>query len=309
MGASRYFERTLFYDLSPAAEEFYERSADTIFVKDQNQSQVEVRVQSSIDALFYDRMQSTVKVFRPKTKKNNEQDPSCIATKECRLEQEVLQQKNFSRAENDSQDTLSIRYDFGDADVNDDASSLSSKASSTGPPTALDHHRGASPPIYPGPPKLTKIDLDINLLRNFVRHTQHCFRVFYVRQKTSFSRLQVTKNIFEELLGSCHVYPRFKEYVIGLGWKSSDSEVTPLHLKFRPLCASQDQGYYGFGTNHYELTTKTYAANMRQNARIFCVMLNIPIVEEIRVHTLSVNLLYTIDINPMLLKDAQLGFS
>ncbi|CAI6338061.1 unnamed protein product [Periconia digitata] len=245
MATSRYLERTLFYDLSPTAEEYYTRSADAIFEKDERRSQVEVRLQSTIDPSFYERTGKPS--IDPTASHNEDTHPEPIEKKKIPMKSGVLEQKREDATEITTHEARALTQDIGNSREGDDAWSFSSKASSTAPPIGLDHQLGSNPPMYPGPPKLNKIEnLNTSMIRSFGKHTQHSFRVFYIRQRNSFSRLQITKEVFEELLSSCHVFPRLKEYVIGLGSKSSDSEVTPLPLKFRPLYESQDNSYHGF---------------------------------------------------------------
>jgi hypothetical protein len=69
----------------------------------------------------------------------------------------------------------------------------------------------------------------------------------YLRQRHSHARIQLTKELFEQLLKACHVFPRFNEYIIGFGSKNSEAEVGPPPLKFRPLCEAQGNKYHGFG--------------------------------------------------------------
>ncbi|KAF2625280.1 hypothetical protein BU25DRAFT_397208 [Macroventuria anomochaeta] len=104
----------------------------------------------------------------------------------------------------------------------------------------------SGPPLYPGPPKLVSSELGSSEIENFVKRTKYDFRVFYLRQKHSLNRLHITKADFETLLRLCHVFPRFNEYVIGFGRKSSESEVGPPPLKFRPLYTAHDNVYRGF---------------------------------------------------------------
>jgi hypothetical protein len=250
MDTSRYFERTLFYDRSPAADEYYARSSGSIFETDPRSSSIEVRVQSSIDASYYEQ-----KKGHGATSQQNENEK----TKICNFVQKNNVSIDLSRGIPDyPNDTASNMVCGAHADMHhadsmepdsDDAWSLSSKASSTAVSTALDQHQGSSPPAYLGPPKLTVVELDPANIRNFVKRTRNDFRVFYLRQRHSHSRLQITKELFEQLLSACHVFPRFNEYLIGFGIKNSDSEVGPPPLKFRPLCESHSNNYHGFGAS------------------------------------------------------------
>ncbi|KAF2441712.1 hypothetical protein P171DRAFT_446551 [Karstenula rhodostoma CBS 690.94] len=257
METSSYFERTLFYDRSPAAEEYYTRSAETIFEKEPRCSKIEVRVQSSIDASYFGKKQD----FLSPGKKSESSSSACVSRKRTN----VLDEKDPSQGDPQSASKADVAYkvsvdDAYDSD-SDYARSLSSRASSTVLSTGLDQHHGSLPPTYPGPPRLTIIDLEPSSLRNFTRQTKHEFRVFYIRQRNSYSRLQITKELFEELLRCCHVFPRFNEYVIGFGTKNSETEVGPPPLTFRPLCEVRSNRYHGFECSYIlryiELTNRT----------------------------------------------------
>jgi hypothetical protein len=246
METSSYFERTLFYDRSPAAEEYYLRSAECIFEKDPGHSKIEVRVQSSIDASYYGKRQDVR--FLDLEKKAG--DPNSFKVSPKRTD--LLDTKSGSTRDgpqpvSKSKVAYTVIADDAYDSESDYAWSLSSRASSTALSTGLDHHQGSLPPTYPGPPRLTIIDLEPGSLRNFTKQTKHEFRVFYIRQRNSYSRLQITKELFEELLRYCQVFPRFNEYVIGFGARNSETEVGPLPLTFRPLCEVRSNRCHGFG--------------------------------------------------------------
>ncbi|KAF2184449.1 hypothetical protein K469DRAFT_709209 [Zopfia rhizophila CBS 207.26] len=221
METSRYFERTLFYDRSPAADEYYERSANTIFETDPKRSKIEIRIQSCKSLALFDRKATG------------------LSGKELELRDETSNIPGKSAIE---------EGDFPWVKEDTDSQTISSVASSTYIETGLDQYRGdPDPPVYPGPSKLTVINInDTGRLRDFVQETKSDFRVFYLRQRHSYSRVQVTKELFEQLLKSCRVFPRFNEYMIGFGQKDSESEVGPPPLKFHPLCESKDNQYRGF---------------------------------------------------------------
>jgi hypothetical protein len=246
METSSYFERTLFYDRSPAAEEYYLRSTECIFEEDPGHSKIEVRVQSSIDASYYGKNQDVRCVGLEKKAgcRNSSKIPPKITNL---LDAKSGSPHNDPQPVKKSKAAYTVIGDDAYDSESDYAWSLSSKASSTALSTRLDHHQGSLPPTYPGPPRLTIIDLEPGNLRNFTKQTKHEFRVFYIRQRNSYSRLQITKELFEELLRYCHVFPRFNEYVIGFGTRNSEVEVGPLPLTFRPLCEVRSNRCHGFG--------------------------------------------------------------
>ncbi|CAO2658701.1 Nn.00g064240.m01.CDS01 [Neocucurbitaria sp. VM-36] len=251
METSQYFERTLFYDRSPAADEYYERSADLIFEKDASKALVEVRYQPNID--FRDQ-----KSCRRGGKLGKEQkDKKGLHSKRLGLVNPAPFSQTAANGDVSEKGDTSNTLDYGlstqslldlnEASESDDAPSLSSRASSTALPTALDQRQGDSvPPMYPGLPKLTVDKVDPSNMVEFIQRTKNDFRVFYLRQRHSYSRIQITKQLFEQLLKSCNVFPRFNEYLIGFGSKKSDAEVGPPPLKFRPLCTAHSNAYRGF---------------------------------------------------------------
>jgi hypothetical protein len=71
-----------------------------------------------------------------------------------------------------------------------------------------------------------------------------------VRQRNSYSRLSITRELFEFLLLKCRILPRFKEFVLCFGIKSGENEVGPPQLRFRPLSLQPDgEGMEGFGAS------------------------------------------------------------
>lgn len=247
MDTSPYFERTLFYDRSPAADEYYERSADLIFERDALKARIEVRYQPSSVNLSHrildNRKGSFGKEKTQTARLGSEGSESVGSTLNKHISQE-----NDKTGQLDCDRVPDLLLHLDDTSDSDDVQSLSSRASSTALPTALDQRQGDFvPPMYPGLPKLTVETLDPSNIGDFLQRTKNDFRVFYLRQRHSYSRIQITKQLFEQLLKSCNVFPRFNEYLIGFGNKGSDSEVGPPPLKFRPLCTARSNAYRGFG--------------------------------------------------------------
>ncbi|KAJ4294472.1 hypothetical protein N0V90_008163 [Kalmusia sp. IMI 367209] len=235
MDTSRYFERTLFYDRSPAADEYYVRSAGSIFENNPERSKIEVKIQTSIDISYYDQQgkKASENDFTPKLEGKGElcEYTDCSPVHEESKGRTGPPKFPPSGKGNGTLEGTSVIREY-DTD-SDDCWSLSSKASSTALPAALDHHQGSEPPTYPGPPKLRTVDLDPKLLGSFAKATKNNFRVFYLRQRHSYSRLQITQDVFEQLLKICHAFPRFNEYMIGFGVKTGEVEVGPPPLKYK----------------------------------------------------------------------------
>lgn len=253
METTEYFERTIFYDRSPAADEYYERSADQIFEQDPSKTKIAVLVQSCNDPTRYDgkikgellgKLKDTEGAKRPEVKEvvvgqdnvlQTGPDVQLMNSGEGYSASSEKRMQSVGRPNSDDDDSWSL-------------SSRTSKASSTALPSAMDQRQaGSHPPSYPGLPRLEFINITRNEIENFVKRTKNNFRVFYLRQRHSNSHLQITKEDFERLLASCHVFPRFNEYVIGFCSKTSELEVGPPPLKFRPICTSPGKLYRGFG--------------------------------------------------------------
>src|SRR5690242_17508380 len=126
MEPTRYFERTLFYDRGPAANEHYELCADQVFEPDLTKTEIPVCVQSHH---IFDRG-------------------------------EIKDKSDRSKGAKDSSDSGAEAVVYGkdriDSDDEGDSCSVFSSASSTALPAAMDQRQEDSrPPAYPGPPKLT----------------------------------------------------------------------------------------------------------------------------------------------------------
>ncbi|KAJ8110297.1 hypothetical protein OPT61_g6826 [Boeremia exigua] len=244
METSEYFERTLFYDRSLEADIHYEACAGLVFEEHCVETPVEVRVQTS-SGLYQDTIATTddirkrtSDILKPATK------PTCLSSHQFR-ETSTIHDDSQAVAPENTKPSLHT-WEKGGSDSYDTCS-ISSRGSSTALASGIDQRRGSSgPPLYPGRAKLSTLHLAPRDVENFVHETKNDFRVFYLRQRHSYSRLQITKETFEQLLNSCHVFPRFTEYVIGLCSKTSDAEVGPPPLKFRPLRSANDHEYRGF---------------------------------------------------------------
>jgi hypothetical protein len=159
METSRYFERTIFYDRSPAADEYYARSAERIFEEDPKLAKIEVRLQSSSDVSMYDR--NVDQTWKEK--------PEDLLPKRVAMANLKVLPLDLNTKPPTTQGNTPYPLDDDDDDDDDDARSTSSRASSTAIPAALDERRVSGPPLYPGPPKLTVIDLELSRLQDFIK--------------------------------------------------------------------------------------------------------------------------------------------
>ncbi len=69
-----------------------------------------------------------------------------------------------------------------------------------------------------------------------------------IRQRNSFSRLNITQQLFEFLLSKCGVFAQFKEFVLCFGTKTGENEIGPPQLRYRIIPKStSDKSASGFG--------------------------------------------------------------
>ena len=85
----------------------------------------------------------------------------------------------------------------------------------------------------------------------------------FIQQKHSYSRLLITRELFEALMSEFVIFPRFREFVLLFGAKQSENEVGHPQLRCRRLTEGNTiaghQGYGGFGMYlalHYICVTK-----------------------------------------------------
>ncbi|KAH5568152.1 hypothetical protein HBI25_052550 [Parastagonospora nodorum] len=90
-------------------------------------------------------------------------------------------------------------------------------------------------------PSLSIIDLDVNKLARFIQVTSRQFRIFFIRQDDSHSRLQISKEVFAVLAGELQLYPQLREFLVDFKWKLRETEVGPPRINFRPLSSSPSQ--------------------------------------------------------------------
>ncbi|KAH6639407.1 hypothetical protein C7974DRAFT_130747 [Boeremia exigua] len=238
METSEYFERTLFHDGGPEANRHYEDCAGSVFDERCADTPVEARIPSRSKFV-----ETATKQGLPSGTQFFSQSDHCS---DYRLGQALSVKGGCDPVIPKDANVCPDSAEDGRLD-DDDNSFVSSRASSTGLTPSADQNRDSSrPPIYPGRAGLAVLQLAPCDIVTFVRETKNDFRVFYLRQRHSYSRLQITKDTFERLLYSCHVFPRFTEYVTGLCAKTSDAEVGPPPLKFRPLRSTSGNLYRGF---------------------------------------------------------------
>ncbi|KAI9740341.1 MAG: hypothetical protein M1834_004920 [Cirrosporium novae-zelandiae] len=99
-----------------------------------------------------------------------------------------------------------------------------------------DHPGHENSPAHVGEPSLSPYHVsNAGDLEKLARKTKPNFRIFFLPQKHAYSRLQVTKDLYDALLKACHVFPRFNECICYLGVKFSEDEIGPPLLKYRSL--------------------------------------------------------------------------
>ena len=78
------------------------------------------------------------------------------------------------------------------------------------------------------------------------------FHDSFIQQRHSYSRLQVTRELFEALMSQFVIFPRFKEFVLLFGAKHGENDIGPPQLRFRNIPAYKEkpdgQLSAGYGT-------------------------------------------------------------
>ena len=78
-----------------------------------------------------------------------------------------------------------------------------------------------------------------------------------IEPRNSYSGLPMTRELFDTLMASFDVFPRFKEFVIHFGRRHSEREIAPPELRFRRLprvgLGKETSGYAGFGNGYSQL--------------------------------------------------------
>ena len=73
----------------------------------------------------------------------------------------------------------------------------------------------------------------------------------FIRQRHSYSRLQINRKLFETLFLKFELFSRFKEFALLFGWKHEETEVGHPQLRFPTLisheAAKRDRINAGFG--------------------------------------------------------------
>jgi hypothetical protein len=75
--------------------------------------------------------------------------------------------------------------------------------------------------------------------QSIVRHPvqmsySYADQIQYIRQRDSYSRLQISKDVFRVLAQGSGVFPHLLEFLIDFKWKDREIEVDPPRIKFRP---------------------------------------------------------------------------
>ena len=123
--------------------------------------------------------------------------------------------------------------------------------------------RGISPPASPSPAESVKLVFDTSLERNPPRYigtndlylytisnpselvrvaagSQDGFRICFVRQRHPNSRLLMCRELFEALMSTFDIFPRFKEFIGFFGFKQIEPGVGPPQMRFRAIATNDN---------------------------------------------------------------------
>ena len=89
----------------------------------------------------------------------------------------------------------------------------------------------------------------------------------FVQQRHSYSRLLLSRELFEALMSQFVIFPRFKEFVLLFGLKHGENDIGPPQLRFRKLPTYRESSGYqlsaGFGI--CRCTNCTFKTNSLRN--------------------------------------------
>ncbi|MCJ1242727.1 hypothetical protein MMC14_010736 [Varicellaria rhodocarpa] len=187
MKTSRYLNETLFYNPSPATDQFFEEKSVKLFEPHDENSYLDIYVQPKPEDVSEDESRPNEMVWTPHPRKGLES--SCSSPREPKLGIDQT------------------------------------------------HYLLRNLPIYDESPGLERMLTvsDPKVLSRIVQASKRRFRVCFVCQRHSYSRLQVTRDLFETLMYELSILPRFKEFVLLFGAKSGDNEIGPPHMMYRRL--------------------------------------------------------------------------
>ncbi|KAH7084964.1 hypothetical protein BKA63DRAFT_573980 [Paraphoma chrysanthemicola] len=204
MSGTECFRRMLYCQQNTVTEEFYERSIGSIFEKEQNGSIIEVRFRSEFDFSRYSIEE-----------KSSHRRSAGEVTRQSEPPEAVDVAATHSHSGTDTDAPRMIDHEL----------SRTSPKTDFNPFNASDHLNTAQTIV---------LALDPAKLTPFIRETQNLFRVFYIRQRNSYSRLQITKDDYLTLTRKCKAFPQLTNYLLNFEVKTRETEVGPPRITFRP---------------------------------------------------------------------------
>lgn len=109
------------------------------------------------------------------------------------------------------------------------------------PVDCLRYSREGPPRYVPWPGLKRQKVLNAKGLEEIASASKKCFRVCFIQQRHSYSRLLVTRELFEELMSQFAIFPRFREFVLLFGAKHGENDVGPPQLRFRRMVAYEEE--------------------------------------------------------------------
>lgn len=253
MTATTHFEDTLHFHSSSAAQEFYERNAGLIFEKEESDMNIEVRCLTKRQLDCYRKYSEILQASE-----DNDITSQAVTTADAvvvRLdEQHCDQEADIHPAENTS---IRMRSETG--------------------------FESDDPPKDENPLQWNMVDLDVPKLQSIIRvsylgnftipwvvinsmirqrdrNSECCTTIVclvvncidscsYIRQRHSYSRLKITKEVFRTLLTEVEAFPKLTEYLINFRWRMRDAEIGPLPIRFR---LTSDKSY-GLSLRDHEI--------------------------------------------------------
>ncbi|KAF4635972.1 hypothetical protein G7Y89_g2100 [Cudoniella acicularis] len=81
---------------------------------------------------------------------------------------------------------------------------------------------------------VSKTHLTLDDLRKFSICPDQC-QIFYIRQKNSYSRLNISRTLFEQLVSEYSVFSRFWDFLLPFSFKTRESDLSNAPFRFRNL--------------------------------------------------------------------------
>ena len=236
------FERAQFYEHSPAADEFYERRLGALFELRDAASSIEIHVQWPL----HSQAPSESVHSDDEASCHSDDDTECGSKPDMPLMEPPLPinscKEDHARPEGPPRLLLHKVFDP------DELRKMEHVRSSVIPRYAKSdqgQHEGFKT-TYPN------MVCAYSFVTVLHRRQLLILSSSFIRQRHSYSRLLLTRDLFETLMSKFDIFPRFREFIILFGAKHAENEIGPPQMCFRRLAANRARSgrweWAGFGS-------------------------------------------------------------